>query len=62
MAYPVMYLVRDTQGETLFKSNDKEEAIKWAKRLDKMRTAVAGTQVNPLCLVQSQFIGWIDEL
>jgi hypothetical protein len=61
MAYPMMFLVRDIKNNTLFVSENKEEAIKWGKRLDKARKAIEA-KADPLCLIQSQFIGYLDKL
>jgi hypothetical protein len=59
--YPVMYLVRDTHGNTLYTSRSRKGALAWGRSLNSKRSKSARER-NPLSLVQSQFIGWIDEL
>jgi hypothetical protein len=58
MDYPVQYLVKDLKGKTLFVDENKETSLRWAKRLLRNRPPSLG----PLMLVQSQFLGYCDEL
>lgn len=55
MAYPVMYLVRDLMDNTLFRSNDLNQAKSWARNAIKRRSKHANKH-NPLCIVKSQLI------